>query len=83
VLAALKIYPCEDDRRSKKIWSYCDCPAGVNGTCKHSAALLYKILDLENMGAETLEIDNHTPTPTGKLQKFYFNFLRVIWPVSS
>jgi len=64
VFAAIKVYD-DEDRKSKKLWGYCSCPAGVDATCKHSYALMYKLWSLERLGTEVLEMDFDVPTPTG------------------
>jgi len=56
----------DEERPSKKIWGHCDCPAGVNGSCKHSLAVLFKLMSIERTGADKIEMDFDAPTPTGK-----------------
>jgi hypothetical protein len=70
VFAAIKVVP---NKSSEKVWGHCNCPAGVEGLCKHSFALIFQILNFERMGLDKLEMDHDIPTPTGK-----FHFLLLI-----
>jgi hypothetical protein len=68
VLCSWKIYDVALKKQSKKVWGYCDCPAGTIGECKHSFALIFKILHHQKMGDIVLQEDFDLPTPTGNVE---------------
>jgi hypothetical protein len=77
LFVAFKVYDPSFEKGSKKLWAYCECPAGVQGSCKHSNALLFKVWELKEMNMDELEMEFDLPTPTGnRILNSSANFLR-------
>ncbi|KAF4514112.1 UNVERIFIED_CONTAM: hypothetical protein B566_EDAN019091 [Ephemera danica] len=59
-----------DKKKPTILWTSCDCPAGVDGECKHVVATLFKIHSLYLIGAEEIDTES-LPACTSRLQMWH------------
>ncbi|KAF4527683.1 hypothetical protein B566_EDAN012649 [Ephemera danica] len=59
-----------DKNKTTKLWARCDCPAGVDGECKHVVATLFKLHSLYLTGADENDSES-LPACTSRLQMWH------------